>query len=119
MTRDRPHECRAITPSAKSIATRRGPADSASPTRSARYGFHQCSDVGLQKKALAVKRGPKGGWMRRRCVCRSRVVRRMTPEKSLGAAQPFTNEVVDGFAVDALAGQLRHHGLHDAAHILR
>src|SRR5262252_3148407 len=74
------------------------------------------SDFTTKKALVAVAARAKGGWMRG-CLP-SRGFRRTGGEKSLRAGQLSSHQIVDGPAVDALAGELGHRGFHDAAHIL-
>src|SRR3954469_3348527 len=72
-----------------------------------------------KKKALAASAAKaKGGWMRGD-VLTSRQVRRTRPEKSLGAGQLFSHQLVDGLAVDRLPGQPGHGRLHHPPHVFR
>src|SRR3954451_19931795 len=73
------------------------------------------SDFTTKKALVAFAPRAKGGWMRG-CVP-SRGLRRTASVKSLGAGELRADQLVDHFAVDALAGELRHRRLHHAPHV--
>ena len=49
----------------------------------------------------------------------TRFVRRPRVAKSLRTRELLSHQLVDGFAVHRLSGELRHHGFHHAADLLR